>query len=116
MISGLHALIYSADAAADRAFLRDVLGLPHVDGRDGWLIFKAPPTELAVHPTDGPPAHELYLMADDIGATLADLRGKGVEVVDEPADQGWGLLAAIRMPSGGTLHLYQPRHPTAHDL
>ena len=115
MIFGVHALIYSADAAADRAFLRDVLGLPHVDSGDGWLIFKAPPTELAVHPTDGPPTHELYLMADDITATLADLRGKGVEVVDEPVDQGWGLLAAIRTPSGGTLHLYEPRHATAID-
>ena len=116
MISGLHALIYTADAAADRAFLRDVLGLPHVDSGDGWLIFKAPPTELAVHPTDGPPSHELYLMADDIAATLADLRGRGVEVVEEPVDRGWGVLAAIRLPSGATLHLYQARHPTAHDL
>jgi catechol 2,3-dioxygenase-like lactoylglutathione lyase family enzyme len=116
VITGLHALIYSADAAADRAFLRDVLGLPHVDSGDGWLIFKAPPTELAVHPTDGPPTHELYLMADDLAATLADLRGRGVEVVEEPANRGWGVLAAIRLPSGGRLHLYEPRHPTAYDL
>ena len=116
MITGLHALIYSADAAADRAFLRDVLGLPHVDSGGGWLIFKAPPSELAVHPTDGSPTQELYLMADDIEATLADLRGKGVEVADEPVDQGWGVVAAIRMPSGGRLHVYEPRHPTAYDL
>jgi catechol 2,3-dioxygenase-like lactoylglutathione lyase family enzyme len=116
VISGLHALIYSADAAADRAFLRDVLGLPHVDSGDGWLIFKAPPTELAVHPTEGPPTHELYLMADDLAATLAELGQRGVEVVEEPVDQRWGVVAAIRLPSGGSLHLYEPRHPTALDL
>jgi predicted enzyme related to lactoylglutathione lyase len=113
VISGLHALIYSADAAADRAFLRDVLGLPHVDSGDGWLIFKAPPTELAVHPTDGQPTHELYLMADDLTATLSDLGRRGIEVVEEPVDRGWGVVAGIRLPSGATMHLYEPHHPTA---
>ena len=116
MIIGLHAIMYSRDAEADRAFLRDVLGLPGVDAGDGWLIFRSPPAELAVHPTEGQPLHELYLMTDDIAATMVDFKDKGIEVSQEPADRGWGIMAAIRLPSGGDLYVYQPRHPTAFDL
>jgi hypothetical protein len=93
-----------------RAFLSDVLGLSSVDAGGGWLIFALPPAELAVHPADGPPRHELYLMCDDIEATLAELRGKGVEVAREVSDQGWGLLAAIVLPDGTEFPIYQPRH------
>ena len=113
MITGVHALIYTTDAAADRAFFRDVLGLEHVDAHDGWLIFALPPAELGVHPTDGEPQHELYLMCDDITATMAELRAKGVEFTGLPTDAGFGQLAGIRLPGGGTLGIYQPRHPTA---
>jgi catechol 2,3-dioxygenase-like lactoylglutathione lyase family enzyme len=116
MINGVHVILYSRDADADRAFLRDVLGYPHVDGGGGWLIFKAPPAEIAVHPTEGEPLHELYLMCDDVNATVADLTAKGVEFAKPVSDQGWGLLTSIRLPSGGELGLYQPRHATAHDL
>jgi len=113
----MHVLMYSDDAAADRAFLRDVLGFPHVDDGDGWLIFKAPPSEVAVHPTDGgDPRHEVYLLVDDIAAAVADLRGRGVDVVAEPADRGWGILATIRLPSGGEISVYEPRHRLAKDL
>ena len=111
-ITGIHALIYSKDAAADRAFLRDVLGFPHVDDGDGWLIFKLPPAELGVHPNDRE-FHELYLLCDDIEATLADLAGRGVEVVDGPTDRGFGVLATIRLPGGGTFSIYEPRHALA---
>lgn len=116
MINGAHVILYSRDAEADRAFLRDVLGLPDVDAGHGWLIFKLPPAEVAAHPTDEEPRHEFYLMCDDIRATLDDLARKGVQVDAQVSDQGWGLLAAIRLPSGAELPIYQPRHPRATDL
>ena len=116
MITGAHTIINSRDAEADRAFVRDVLGFPHIDSGGGWLIFKSPPAEMAVHPTDGPESHQLYLMCDDVEATLAELAAKGVESTGPVSDQGWGLLTGIRLPGGGELGLYEPRHPTAHDL
>jgi catechol 2,3-dioxygenase-like lactoylglutathione lyase family enzyme len=116
MITGMHAMIFSADAAADRAFIRDVLGFAYVDEGDGWLIFKAPPSEVGVHPTDGPGQHELYLMTDDIVQTTEELRRRQVEIVDEPADRRYGIEAAIRLPGGSTLRIYEPRHRVAKDL
>jgi predicted enzyme related to lactoylglutathione lyase len=113
MITGLHCIVFSTDAEADRAFFRDVLGLRSVDAGDGWLIFAMPPTELAVHPGDGAGHHEIYLMCDDLQATLDDLRGKGVKVSSEITNAGWGRLASITLPSGGRLAIYEPRHPTA---
>ena len=112
MITGMHAIVFSPQADKARSFFADVLGLPSVDAGSGWLIFALPPAELAVHPTDGESRHELYLMCDDIHATLAELRGKGVETARGISDQGWGLLAAIRLPDGSEFPLYQPRHPT----
>jgi predicted enzyme related to lactoylglutathione lyase len=112
VINGLHAIVFSPQAEKVRAFLGDVLGLDSVDAGGGWLIFASPPAELAVHPTEGEPYHELYLMCDDIEATLAELRTKGVEVAREVSDQGWGLLAAIRLPDGAELPIYEPRHPS----
>jgi catechol 2,3-dioxygenase-like lactoylglutathione lyase family enzyme len=115
MITGLHSIMFSPQAEKVRAFFADVLNLPAVDAGGGWLIFAMPPAELAVHPTDGDaPRHELYLMCDDIEATLADLRSKGVEIAREPSDQGWGILAAIRLPDGEELPIYEPRHPSPH--
>jgi hypothetical protein len=108
----MHAIVFSPQAEKVRQFLADVLELPSVDAGGGWLIFALPPAELAVHPSDGPGHHELYLMCDDIHATLDDLRGKGVEVAREVSDQGWGLLAAIRLPDGSDFPIYQPRHPS----
>ena len=107
----MHAIVFSAEAEKVRAFFADVLGMPSVDAGGGWLIFALPPAELAVHPADGETRHELYLMCDDIRATLADLRARGVEVAREVSDQGWGLLAAIRLPDGSEFPIYQPRHP-----
>lgn len=117
MINGAHVILYSQDADADRAFLRDVLGFSHVDAGHGWLIFKLPPAEVAVHPA-GPgeqAGHELYLMCDDLAATLAELAAKGV-ATGEVTRQRWGALAAITLPGGAPLSLYQPRHPVAHSL
>lgn len=112
MINGMHALIYSTNADADRAFLGDVLGFSSVDAGEGWLIFALPPSEVAVHPAERA-SQELYLMCDDVEATVAELSAKGVKT-DPVSDQGWGLVTAITLPSGGQLGLYQPRHPRAH--
>ncbi|WP_345349152.1 VOC family protein [Rhodococcus olei] len=116
MITGAHIVIHSRDAEADRAFLRDVLGYPHVDAGGGWLVFALPPAEVAVHPTDGDGRHELYLMCDDVAATVAELTAKGVEFAAPVTDQRWGLLTSIRLPGGGEVGLYQPKHPTAHGI
>lgn len=112
MITGVHAIVFSPGAERVRAFFTDVLGLSSVDAGGGWPIFALPPAELAVHPADGAGHHELYLMCDNIDDTLAELRAKGVEVAREVSDRGWGLLAAVRLPDGGDLSLYQPRHPS----
>jgi uncharacterized glyoxalase superfamily protein PhnB len=116
MFSGSHVILHSPSAEADRAFLRDQLHLASVDAGDGWLIFKLPPAEVAVHPTDGTPHHELYLMCDDLDATLAKLASAGVGISGPVADRDWGRLAQISLPSGTLLGIYQPRHPLAHDL
>jgi catechol 2,3-dioxygenase-like lactoylglutathione lyase family enzyme len=116
MINGGHVVIHSRDAEADRAFFRDVLGFPHVDAGAGWLIFKLPPVELAVHPTAGPGSQELYLMCDDIEATMADLTAKGVVFTQPVTEAGWGRLTSIRLPGGGEVGMYEPRHKRALDL
>ena len=114
MITAAHAILYSNDAAADREVLAEILrGGRSVDAGGGWLILGLPPAEVAVHPTDGPPQHELYLVCDDVEATVADLTERGVVVEGGISDQGWGLLTTIRLPGGGALGLYQPRHPLA---
>jgi hypothetical protein len=110
MISGVHMIIYSTDAEADRAFFRDVLKLPSVDAGEGWLIFALPPAEIAAHPAVEGSTQEIYLMCDDITATVRELKSKNVECA-EVQDEGWGLLTTISLPSGGSLGLYEPRHP-----
>jgi hypothetical protein len=111
MITGAHAIVYTPAADQLRAFLRDVLELDWVDSGGGWLIFALPPAEVAAHPTGGETRHELYLICDDIEATMAELRGKGVEFARPVSDAGWGLMTAIALPGGGELGLYEPRHP-----
>ena len=112
MITGMHAIVFSAQAKEVRAFFADVLGMPSEDAGGGWSIFALPPAELAVHPAEGATRHELYLMCDDIQATLSELREKGAEVAQDVSDQGWGLLATIRLPDGSELPIYEPRHPS----
>lgn len=116
MITGVHAIIYAGQAEQVREFLRDVLGFPSVDAGGGWLIFACPPTELAAHPSESGNHHELYLMCDDIEATVDELTAKGVEFTGPVRDQGFGLITALRLPGGGELGLYEPRHPTALSL
>ncbi len=113
---GSHVIVFSSDPEADRAFFADVLGYPHVDAGGGWLIFRLPPAELAVHPSEGPTGHELYLMCDDLDATMRDLRAKGVDFVEDVSEERWGRLTRIRLPGGGSVGVYEPRHPLAIDL
>src|SRR4051812_28647623 len=114
MIIAAHAIIYSTDAEADREVLCEILrGNRIIDAGEGWIIVALPPAEVAVHPTDGAPRHEVYLMCDDIEATTAGLVDRGVVVEGAVSDRGWGLLASIRLPGGGALGLYEPRHPVA---
>ena len=112
MIKGAHVIVYSKDAEADRAFFRDVLGFPHVDAGHGWLIFALPPAEAAFHPAEENGAHELYFMCDDLEATMAGLRGKGISC-SEVHEERWGSLTHITLPGGGKLGLYEPKHETA---
>jgi catechol 2,3-dioxygenase-like lactoylglutathione lyase family enzyme len=112
----MHSIIYATDASAARAFFRDVLGLPYVDAHDGWLIFRQPPSELAVHPAETAGQHELYLMCDDLEQTMAELAAKGAEFSSGVQQAGFGLMTTIAIPGGGQIGLYQPRHPTAYDL
>ena len=109
MITGAHAIIYSTDAEADRAFFRDVLQFPHVDVGGGWLIFGLPPSEVAVHPDKENDTHELYLMCDDLEQFMAGMKSRNV-ACGEVHDQPWGRLTHITLPGGGKLGVYQPRH------
>jgi hypothetical protein len=109
MIVGAHAIIYSRDAEADRACLRDVLNLSHVDVGDGWLIFGLPPAEVAVHPAESNDVHEFYFMCDDVEAFVTELKQRGL-ACDPVQDQGYGLVTRFTLPGGGKLGVYQPRH------
>lgn len=107
-INGAHMIVYSANADRDRAFLRDVLGFPHVDVGDGWLIFALPASEIAVHPADDA-THEIYLMVDDVAAFVGRMAEQGVRCTP-PQDQGWGVLTQLSLPGGSPLGIYEPRH------
>jgi hypothetical protein len=109
MIIGAHSVIYSTNPEADRAFLRDVLKLPHVDVGDGWLIFGLPPAEVAVHPSDKNDVHQFYLMCDDVEGFVVEMKERSI-ACDPVRDAGWGLLTQLTLPGGGKLGIYQPRH------
>ena len=114
MIIGAHAIIFSSDAEADRAFLRDVLHLPYVDAGEGWLIFGLPPAEAAVHPYKRNNVHRFYLMTDDIEGFMAEMEQNDIPC--EPVTQAeWGLLTQITLPGGGKLGIYEPRHARPSD-
>jgi catechol 2,3-dioxygenase-like lactoylglutathione lyase family enzyme len=112
MISGAHVVVYSKDATADRAFFRDILGFASVDAGHGWLIFALPPAEAAFHPSEGNSQHELYFMCDDLKAEMQALKKKGV-VCSDIQEARWGSITKMRLPGGGEVGLYQPKHLTA---
>jgi hypothetical protein len=111
-ITGAHVLLYTSQPEELRAVLRDVIGWTYVDAHDGWLIFALPPAELGVHPAETP-SHELTLMCDDLDATVAELRAKGIEFRGEPEDQGFGIVMTMVLPGDVEMLLYEPRHTTA---
>ena len=112
MINGVHALIYSKKADEVRLFFQDVLKYPWVDAGHGWLVFALPPAELGIHPAEDKQYYELYLMCDDIHATMAELEARGANFTGPAEDMGWGLMTALELPGGGAMALYEPRHPT----
>jgi catechol 2,3-dioxygenase-like lactoylglutathione lyase family enzyme len=126
MITSIHTLIYSDDAPATRAFLRDVIGWPYVEDAEsepGWLIFGTGPSEMGVHPThsewegkvyDSPRHHEIALMCDDIEATRAELEAKGATFTEPVTDQGFGLVTMVEVPGTDPIMIYQPKHTVAH--
>ena len=114
-VTGLHTLLYTSEPEALRQCLRDVFGWNSVDAGGGWLIFKTPPAEMGVHPA-GAPAHEVSMMCDDLEETMAELSAKGIEFTSGPTDEGFGLVAIMRLPGGVDMQLYQPRHPLAYEL
>jgi predicted enzyme related to lactoylglutathione lyase len=116
VINGSHLVLFSRDPEADRAFFAEVLDQPHVDAGGGWLIFELPPSEVAMHPTDGPPARDLYFMCDDVEVTMRDLRARGVEFTQDISEERWGRVTRFRLPGGGDVGLYEPRHPRAAKL
>jgi catechol 2,3-dioxygenase-like lactoylglutathione lyase family enzyme len=111
MIFGAHVIVYSNDAAADRAFFQEVLGFSSVDAGHGWLIFALPPAELAVHPAEEDLRNDLYFMCVDLKAEIEALGRKGVHC-SEVEEAGWGSVTRIRLPGGGEVGLYQPKHPS----
>jgi catechol 2,3-dioxygenase-like lactoylglutathione lyase family enzyme len=111
-IGAVHLTLFSTDPEATRTFFSDVLELDSVDAGGGWPIFALPPAELGIHPTEGEPLHELYLMCDDIDATVARLEQKGVPLATPVSDEGWGLVAYLPVPGLARLGLYEPRHPS----
>jgi catechol 2,3-dioxygenase-like lactoylglutathione lyase family enzyme len=125
VITGFHSIIYAEDADRARDFFRDVLQFPYVDAHEGWLIFQLPPGELGIHPAGDPGVpgrgapsghHELYLMCENVEETVAELTSRGVEFSTGIENQNFGMLVRLRVPGAGEIGLYQPRHPTAHDL
>jgi predicted enzyme related to lactoylglutathione lyase len=115
-IIGAHVLLYSSKAEEVRALLRDVFTWKHVDAGGGWMIFRLPPAEIGVHPAeddDDAGVHQFSLMCDDIHATIGELRQRGVTVVGEPEDHGYGITVMLTLPGDLQVQLYEPRHPTA---
>jgi catechol 2,3-dioxygenase-like lactoylglutathione lyase family enzyme len=116
MITAGHVVLYSRDPEADREFFQKVLKFPHVDAGGGWLIFKLPPAELAVHPAEGPESHQFMLMCEDLVTTMAELTGKRIVFTKPVATLPWGKVTAFRLPGGSELGLYEPTHPVAATL
>jgi hypothetical protein len=109
MLIGAHSIIYSTNPEADRAFLRDILKLSSVDVGEGWLIFKLPPAEVAIHPSKKNNVHELYFMCDNIDDFISEMTKNNV-TCSPIKILNWGKLTEVTLPGGGKLGVYQPTH------
>jgi hypothetical protein len=109
-ITGAHLLLYTPQADALRNVLRDVFGWEYVEDTPGWLIFKLPPTELGVHPSDGATRHQICFMCDHLERTVAELRSGGIEFRGEPEEESFGITITMLLPGGVEVLLYEPRH------
>jgi hypothetical protein len=109
VITGAHAIIYSVNADADRAFMRDVLGLPSTDVGGGWLVFGLPPSEVAVHPAEENGRHELYFLVADVAAFVARMKQQKIKC-SAPHTERWGVITNVTLPGGGTIGVYEPLH------
>ncbi|WP_298133206.1 VOC family protein [Micropruina sp.] len=142
MLTALHAMIYSDDPAATRAFFAEVLRWPFVsEGAEGdsgvggagtggtdpaeWLIFRSGPSEVGVHPTSGvhrgrawtaPRQHSMALMCDDLAATMVELRERGARFSGEAAELGFGRGVQLQVPGADDLLLYEAHHAVAYSL
>jgi catechol 2,3-dioxygenase-like lactoylglutathione lyase family enzyme len=115
-ITAAHMLLYTPEADALRAVLRDALGWDFVEDTPGWLIFKLPPAEIGVHPSEGATSHQICLMCDDLEATMAELRAKGIEFRGGPDEESFGITTTMLLPGGVELLLYQPTHASPLDI
>ena len=120
-ITGTHTLLYTSEPEQLRAMLRDVFGFKHLDIGHGWLIFALPPSEIAVHPADGPTfdsgvRHQFSLMCDKLDETVRDLKAKGVKILGEPKEERWGIFVTLNLPGNCHVILYQPKHAVAAGL
>ena len=120
-INGTHMLFYTSEPERLRAALRDVFGFKHVDAGGGWLIFELPPSEIGVHPAEGPSwesgtRHLISFMCDNINETISDLQRRGLRVDVPPKDEGYGITTTIHLPGGCDVMLYEPRHAIAADI
>ncbi len=109
MIQGVHAMFYTTDAAAARAFLRDKLGLRAHDVGGGWLIFDLPEGEIGCHPAEKL-SHGISFYCDDIEATIEELSRKGVKFKTKVKEEDWGLVTTFALPGGGDVQLYEPKY------
>jgi len=117
-ITGTHTLLYSSEPEELRAVLRDVFGFKGIDIGQGWIIFDLPPSELAVHPADGPTfdsgvRHQFSMMCDNLHNTILELKANGIEVMNAPKEERWGTHVTLNLPGNCHVMVYEPKHPIA---
>jgi hypothetical protein len=109
MIKGVHAMFYSPHAEELRTFFKDKMKLPCFDAGEGWPIFVPAQGEVGCHPHETD-MQDISFWCDDLQATMADLKSRGVEFTQEVKDQGWGFTTALKGPGDIEIQLYQPKY------
>ena len=100
--------MYVGDVSASRRFYADLLGL-QIDGEGDWgIAMRAGDIGLLLHPRKTQPRQhvELTFDVDDVDTAIAALRGRDVQVVDEPSIRPWGDRdGAVADPDGNVVYL-----------